>query len=656
MTRSVVLHGHFYQPPREEPWLELVPRERSAAPYHDWNERITAECYAPLTGTPVLDDAGRVRAVYNAYAWCSFDAGPTLLRWFDAHAPAVGAAIVAGDGAARTRLGHGNAIAAPYHHIILPLASRRDKVTEVRWGIRDFQRRFGRDPIGMWLPETAVDDETLEVVAQEGIRFTILAPHQVSHPAPFGRPARWRGTEGRELAVFTYDGPISHEVAFSEVMRHGDAWARRFTDAPASDDGGPTIISLVTDGETFGHHHKDGDRALATLIDRLSHSDRLVVTNFAALLAAHAPTDDITLNQPTSWSCAHGVERWRSDCGCRMDPGSSQAWRVPLRTGLEIVKEGIHAVVEREWPREAGDLWVAREAAGSDLAGVASYPPAARGLLEAEHHALAMFTSCGWFFDDLGRIEPRLILRHAARALEFLPDIEREALEAALLTALAHAHSNDPTKGDGVAIWHRDVLREADGPMRLAAGIAALRELAPDALADVALPSHEWRLDGDTIMTIHRRTGRELAWMTTPIVLGVVAHRVHVRATSGPAERIVGIDGYPAPIRDLLDDIARPMVLEATLDRAGRDAVREGRWTDAVLRDHVLRGAWTLAARDGLDDADVVVHAALDLYALEEAELPPSVRADAFRHLVARPASRARSTLAERFGLALPGA
>ena len=654
MMRFGVLHGHFYQPPREEPWLEFVPREPSATPWHDWNERITAECYAPLCRAPVLDADGRIVGARNAYEWCSFDVGPTLFRWLDRHAPAVAHAIVAADRASATRIGHGNAVAAPYHHIILPLASRRDKITEVRWGMRDFRARFGREPVGMWLPETAVDDETLEVLADEGIRFTILSPHQVTSPGPDGHAGRWTGARGQTLAIFTYDASLSNDIAFTELMRDPAAVERRYAhDAPVDR---PTIMALATDGETFGHHHARGDAALAAIIDHLDRSDRVTLTNFEALLAAYPPSQAVSLHAPSSWSCSHGIERWRSDCGCRMDPATSQAWRAPLRDGLQALNDGIVAVVEREWPADAGELWQARDAAGAELEGASQFSPAARRLLEAAHHALAMFTSCGWFFDDIGRIEPRLILRHAARALDFLPHRDRTVLEGALLATLATAHSNDPAKGSGLDIWNRDVLREADGPARLAAGIAALRELAPAALDELDVPSHEWRFDGDQIITVHRRTGRELMWAATPIVEGVVADRVHVRQIDSGIEQIVSIDQFPPPVRMHLDAMARPIVYDATLDASVRELLAEGGLDAAAARRLALEGAWATVGRDGLDRADVLVHAAIDLYRLAETAIPAELRIAAYDLLMPLPPSRSRSALAERFAVRLEDA
>ena len=650
--RHIVMHGHFYQPPREDPWLELVPHELSAAPDHDWNARITRQCYAPLASAPVIDAQGRLTRVVNAYAWCSFDVGPSLLTWFDGHAPAVGAAIIAGDRESAARTGHGNAIAMPYHHAILPLLSRRDKVTEVRWGIRDFQRRFGREPVGMWLPETAADDETLAVLAEAGIRFTVLAPNQVTAPPPFGRPGRWRDG-GRELAVFVYDGPSAHDVAFGGALTDVAGWEAHLNARALADDGGISAVSLATDGETFGHHHLRGDVALAALVDRIGRRHDAQLTNFAAILAAAAPQVDVALVSPSSWSCPHGVERWRRACGCHNLPGTSQEWRAPLRDGLETLGAGITAVVERDWPATAGDLWTARDAAGPDLAGVPDLGADARVLLEVQQHALAMFTSCAWFFDDLGRLEPRIVLRHAARALELLPTADRYRLETELVLTLQHAHSNEPDKGDGAMIWHRDVLPGAAGPAHLAAGLGALRDLAPGALDEVRLPAHHWHVDGDDLVTIHQRTGQETRWQVEPVRLGVVALHATVRTGPTDPEHIIGITAYPEPIRTVLREIATPMVLDAALAPEDRAAVRGGLLDPAAARDRALAGAWRLVARDGLDAAGIVVHGVLDLFDLDALPVSDAQRANAFIHLAAQPATAARDALAQRLWIQL---
>ena len=650
--RHLIIHGHFYQPPREEPWLELVPREPTAAPDHDWNERITRQCYAPLARARVLDEAGRLVRIVNAYEWMSFDIGPTLFRWFDTHAPDVGAAIVAGDRASVARLGVGNAMAMPYHHAIMPLLSRRDKLTEVRWGVRDFVKRFGRDPDGMWLPETAVDEETLDVLADERIRFTVLAPQQVAGWPPFGRPGRWRGNGGREVALFIYDGPAAANVAFGDALSDAVQWESSLN-SPIAEDGGPTIFSLATDGETFGHHHRDGDLALATLIDRIGHRHDTALTNYAAVLKAHSPEWDLHVISPSSWSCPHGVDRWRRDCGCRLVEGTSQAWRVPLRDGLVTLRDGITEVVQRHWPKTGGEIWTARDMAGPDLAGVPQLAAEGRVLLEIEHHLLQMFTSCAWFFDDLGRLEPKIVLRHAARALELLPPGEAAPLEAALVATLSQAQSCDPLKGSGADIWHRDVLPDASAIATLAAGIAALRSLAPDALDDLRVPVHTWRIDGDEIVIIHARTGRESRWRVETITLGVVAVRANVESVPSSAARTVSIAGYPWPVRALLREFVTPIVLDATLSRDDTAALRAGLLDSATVRIRALNGAWRLVTRDGLDAAAIVVHGAIDLYDVENAPIGDAEQTDAYRHLAKWPASATRKALAERFGISL---
>ncbi len=447
--RSIVIHGHFYQPPRDDPWLGTIPREASAAPYHDWNERIERESYAPVAAS---------------LASLSFDFGPTLLAWMERYAAETYAAVLAAD---RT----GNAVAMPYHHSILPLSSRRDKETEARWGIADFRRRFGREPEGMWLPETAVDDETLDVLAAEGIRFTILAPHQVERVPAAGRPGWHRTAGGRRIALFLYDGALSHDVAFGPLVRDPAAWIERLT-ARA----GPELISIATDGETFGHHHREGAVTLARVLDALHKRNDVRVDTFAAFLSRHPPQEDVRLVAPSAWSCPHGVERWRSDCGCRVhgDRPTHQRWRAPLRNALEWLAAEVHGVFEREGGTIfAADPWTVRDVYGAVLGapddavtrfvGERLRHPDDRGalarareLLELERHALRMFTSCGWFFDDIAGLESLIVLRSAARALELVgPDAPR--LEAGLLERLALAPSNDPAVGTGRELYLQGV-------------------------------------------------------------------------------------------------------------------------------------------------------------------------------------------------------
>ena len=502
---AVVIHGHFYQPPREDPWLDDVETEPSAAPFHDWNERIERECYRAVVAARRYAPDGRIADIVNTLADISFDVGPTLLAWLEPHAPRTYAAILEADRLSRTRHdGHGNAIATPYHHVILPLASRRDKVTEVRWGIADFRRRFGREPLGMWLPETAVDADTLDVLAAEGIRFTVLAPHQVAGAPAGGLPGRYRTPGGHTIALFAYDGAISHDVAFGGLLKNAPAWVERLLSRDASG-AARRLVAVATDGETYGHHHRFGEVALAWVLGELARRS-VPVENFASVLARHPAEQDVQLVAPSSWSCPHGVERWRSDCGCRMAPErpSQQRWRAPLRDGLDWLAGELHAVFEREGAAVLGDPWAARDAydgtAGTG-AGVR-----ARELLELERNALRMFTSCGWFFDDIGGIEALQVLRYAARAIE-LAGPGGERLEAGLLERLAQATSNDPAAGSGRELYLNAVKPRVAAPLRVAAGFAALRHLAPG--TTLATGAYDAQGVGDRVLLMDRRTGRE---------------------------------------------------------------------------------------------------------------------------------------------------
>lgn len=486
---SLVIHGHFYQPPREDPWTGSVPMEPSAAPFHDWNARITTECYGPVSRArlPSGGADGEPRFL-NALEWISFDFGPTLLEWLEREAREVYDRVLEADRRSRARLGgHGNAIAQPYHHVILPLASRRDKRTEVRWGIADFERRFGRAPEGMWLPETAVDAETLDVLADEGIAFTVLAPHQVDPVPPSGGPARIRTPSGAEIAVFAYDGRLSHEVAFDDLLRDAVEWRRRIEAREAE------LVSIATDGETYGHHHEFGELALAALLDAMRRRPGTRVENYAAALARRPAGPSARLVAPSSWSCAHGVERWRDDCGCRVGPAGDpgQAWRRPLRDALEALATGLHDLFEREASALFDDPWRSRDAYGAIVgAGAAEReawlreavrPPAepdrvtrAARWLEIERDALRLFTSCAWFFDDLARLEPLQVLRYAAHAIDGVRrfDAGRAGeLEAELVRGLARAESRDPDAGgtvDGAELYRERV--RAERPPAAAAG------------------------------------------------------------------------------------------------------------------------------------------------------------------------------------------
>lgn len=472
MTHSSIVHAHFYQPPRENPWADDVEPEPGAAPFSDWNARIAHECYEPFGAARVLDDAGHVVDTINLYEWVNFDVAPTLLIWLERHAAATYQRILDADRASAARLdGHGNAIATPFHHVILPLASRRDKVTEVRWGLADFRRRFGRDAEGYWLPETAADEETLVVLAEAGVRFTILAPQQVENTNLSGAPLRFAAGGGRDLSVFVYDGALAHDVAFGRLLDDGNELARRL--APPAAAGRASlkrvhITSLASDGETFGHHRKFAEMALARAVTALRQMKGTTVENYASVLARVPAVERLQLVEPSSWSCAHGIERWRSGCSCGT-PGASHAWRRPLRAALNWLARELDARWATEAARDFADPWAARDAYGAAamlpaeqrdafvLALIAAGGDAARArrVLDGARARLGMFGSCAWFFDDATGHETILMLRLAAYAIDALG---AHNLEEEFLARLAFVRDARPGEGDAAQAYIRKVV------------------------------------------------------------------------------------------------------------------------------------------------------------------------------------------------------
>ncbi len=490
--RYVCIHGHFYQPPRENPWLDEVEVQDSAAPYHDWNARITAECYWPNAVARLLGHGSRITAIVNNYATLSFNVGPTLYAWFARHVPDLLEQIVAADRLSRERhAGHGNALAQAYGHAILPLASPRDQTTQVSWGIREFVYRFGRLPEGMWLPETAVDTPTLEALAAHGIKFTILAPHQARRVRPVGqaawtavtaehldttRPYLCRLPSGKQLVLFFYHGPLARGVAFEGLLNSGDHLVERIMAAFRPDTPEPQLVHLATDGESYGHHHRFGEMALAFALHEIERRGLARLTNYGEYLALHPPCWEVEIAEQTSWSCAHGIERWRADCGCKMGtrPGWTQQWRAPLRAALDWARDEIDQVFESRGRALLADPWKARDeyievildrtperveefcARHATKALALSEKVEVLKLLEMQHHRLLMFTSCGWFFDELSGLEGIQILRYAARALELAAECGA-GLEPGFIERLRRAPSNLPELGDGAQVYAQKV-------------------------------------------------------------------------------------------------------------------------------------------------------------------------------------------------------
>jgi len=501
---SVTIHGHFYQPPRENPWLEAVETQDSAFPYHDWNARITDECYEPNATARILDDKDRILGIVNNYASISFNFGPTLLSWLETAAPETYAAIIEADQASRRRFsGHGCAIAQAYNHIILPLASERDVRTQVRWGVRDFEWRFGRKPEAMWLAETAVDIPSLEALAAAGIVYTILEPHQAArwrktgetewHTGPLDptRPYVCRLPSGRTIALFFYDGPISRAVAFEQLLARGENFAHRLLGAFDDMRDHAQLVNIATDGETYGHHHRFGEMALAWALQVMESRPDVRLTNYGEFLEQHPPAHEVEIRERTAWSCPHGVERWRSDCGCNTGGGAgwNQQWRWPLRNALDWLRDQACVVFERAGARVLRDPWAAREEfievildrsqesvnrflarhalPGADAATVLS-------LLEMQRHAMLMYTSCGWFFSDISGIETVQILHYAGRVIQLAEKVAAQSLESQFLERLEPARSNLPERGTARNIYEREVIPARLELARVAAHYAVL--------------------------------------------------------------------------------------------------------------------------------------------------------------------------------------
>lgn len=533
-NRFICVHAHFYQPPRENPWLETVEIQPSAAPFHDWNDRITSECYAPNGASRIVNAQNEIIRIINNYSRISFNFGPTLLSWVQLNTPRVYRAILDADAASQKRFsGHGSAMAQAYNHIILPLANRRDKITQIRWGIADFKSRFNRDPEGMWLPETAVDLESLDIMAEHGIQFVVLAPHQCKRILPIpaegsasGRFAKWTITpgdavnttrayrvrlpSGRSIAVFFYDGARSRAIAFEGLLNSGEAFYNQLVSGFAPDSREPQLVHVATDGESYGHHHRYGDMALSWMLQHVEQTAEVKLTNYSEFLANFPPAWEAEIDENTSWSCVHGIERWRSNCGCNTHPGWSQQWRAPLRQSLDWLRDSTYAFAQRAASSLNFDLDRARDGyinvvlargtpGDSDPlapanAFFAEFIPQARTpedriaslkLMELQRHALLMFTSCGWFFDEISGIETVQIIAYASRVLQLAAELfgpNAAELEDEFIHRLADAQSNIPEVANGSNVYRKFVQPQKIGLIEVGAhyAISSVFTVYPD--------------------------------------------------------------------------------------------------------------------------------------------------------------------------------
>ena len=490
---ALIIHGHFYQPPRENPWTGVVEVEPSAAPFHDWNERIHSECYQPNAAAHIADPATGRERIINNYANISFNFGPTLLSWLKSNHPITYAAIIdADEQSARERAGHGNAIAQAYGHAILPLCNERDRQTQIRWGLADFRDRFAREPESMWLPETACNDQVMNALIDAGLRFVILAPNQAARVRA-SDGSEWREVSeltvdtsvayrcshrdgsGRSIAVFFYDGSTSRAIAFESLLRSSRELVDRF--AQTAQD--RRLVAVATDGETYGHHFKFGDICLAHALEIEAPARGFQPTNYGEYLDQHPPALEVEINngpngEGTSWSCLHGVGRWIRDCGCHTGgrPGWSQLWRTPLRQALDFLRDENAVHFEATRGNLFVDPWQTRDESidlvldqfrsrEEFLAGHAhrwlSTDEQWRGLtyLELQRMLLLMYTSCGWFFNDISGIETIQILKYAARALDLMEQLGLPSARGRFLEILAAAKSNRPEMGTGADIYRR---------------------------------------------------------------------------------------------------------------------------------------------------------------------------------------------------------
>lgn len=493
MNKFLCIHGHFYQPPRENPWLGIIEEQKTAAPFHDWNERIALECYTPNAQTQILNNQNQPIHTINNYSYMSFNFGPTLLSWMEKFAPETYHSIIEADRKSVQRYsGHGSAIAQVYNHMIMPLANAHDKKTQVIWGIKDFEYRFNRKPEGMWLSETAVNRRTLEVLAEEGLTFTILSPTQAKKIKHIGNhewtdvsegsidtqvPYDCHLSSGKKIILFFYNGHIANETAFGELLKNGVNFANRLIEEFPEHQQKPRLVHIANDGETYGHHHAFGNMALAYMYHHVEENQLATITIYGEFLANNPPLYEVQIIEDTSWSCFHGIERWKAHCGCRLnlEVDWDQEWRKYLREALDWLRDHLTPIFENTMSEYYDDPWKIRnnyisvvlnetmENQKSVLWGPSKKDLSAHDqkkikfLLEMQRYAMLMYTSCGWFFDDISGLEAIQIFQYAARAMQLAREVTGEDLEGEFMNHLTLAKSNIPEMEDGKTIYTRYV-------------------------------------------------------------------------------------------------------------------------------------------------------------------------------------------------------
>lgn len=606
MERYICIHGHFYQPPRENPWLNEVELQESARPYHDWNERITDECYARNSASRILDTEGTIVDILNNYAWMSFNFGPTLLEWMEKKAPETYQAILDADKASQQRFsGHGSALAQVYNHMIMPLANERDKHTQVIWGIYDFRKRFNRNPEGMWLGETAADTPTLEVLAAHDIKFTILSPYQAKNYRRIGettwhdathahinpnRPYLCKLPSGKTIVLFFYQAPVSQGVAFEGLLHNGEKFMHRLLGALDHNTSEPQLLHIATDGETYGHHHRFGEMALSYTLHHLYQEQQAKLTIYAEYLEKHPPQYEAQIIEKSSWSCLHGVERWQSDCGCNTggNPTWNQKWRAPLRQAFDWLRDELEPLFVSQMQALGADPWQTRNnyiqvisdrseenvrrfiLAHTQRELSVEEQRTILKLLEMQYHAMLMYTSCGWFFDEVTGIETMQDILYAARALQLAESISGNDYETTFLQLLARAESNKKEYKNAAEAYHAIAKTTMLDLLRVGAHYA-VSSLFSEYVREsklycyhVTSDQHEYVEAGRQKLAVgHARVRSNITWDEATISYGVLHIGDH--QLLGGVRNFRGDEAFQTLYTEMADAFSKGMISEVIM-------------------------------------------------------------------------------------------